>query len=149
MNNGNVILLIEDNEDHAELIIEALSEFHLQNDIVWKDTGEKGLDFLLRRGEHVENHDLRRPILVLLDIKLPGIDGLEVLKSIKENPETTDIPVVMLTTSQEESEILKSYEYHASSYIVKPMNFNEFLTVMNSLNMYWKLVSIPARKREV
>ncbi len=148
MKSRNVILLIEDNEDHAELIIEALSEFHLQNDIIWKDTGEKGLDFLFQRGEHANDPDLIRPILVLLDIKLPGIDGLDVLKAIKEEPGTTDIPVVMLTTSQQESEILKSYEYHASSYIVKPMNFNEFMTAMENLNMYWQRYQfLPERER--
>ncbi|MBN1550631.1 response regulator [bacterium] len=140
-----VILLIEDNPDHAELIIEALKEHHVQNEIVWQDSGEGGLDFLFCKGEFADDKRAQQPILVLLDIKLPGIDGLEVLKTIKENPETTDIPVVMLTTSREESEILKSYKYHASSYIVKPINFSDFMDAIASLNMYWTIATLPTR----
>ena len=140
-----VILLIEDNPDHAELIMDSLEENHIRNEIIWEDSGEGGLDFLLQQGKYENDPRSNKPILVLLDIKLPGIDGLEVLKSIKENPRTTDIPVVMLTTSREESEILKSYQNHASSYIVKPINFSEFTEAIASLNMYWTIATLPAR----
>jgi len=142
-----VIVLIEDNPDHAELIVEALEENHVKNEIVWLDSGERGLDFLLNRGEYASDTRTHRPMLVLLDIKLPGIDGIEVLKTIKETPETTDIPVVMLTTSREESEIHKSYSNHASSYIVKPIKFCDFVEVMKSLNIYWTLAVLPHRGR--
>jgi two-component system, response regulator len=141
-----LILLIEDNQDHAELIIDALREHHLENEIVWLDTGEDGIDFLFRRGRFTDDPRTLRPILILLDIKLPGIDGIEVLKTIKLNPQTTDFPVVMLTTSREESEIMKSYSYHASSYIVKPLNFKDFIEVMRNLNIYWSLAVLPKRQ---
>jgi len=149
MRQGNNIvpLLIEDNPDHAELIIEALEEHYLRNEIVWEDTGEGGLDFLKGRGKYRNDPRTKKPLLVLLDIKLPGIDGIEVLKAIKEDPDITDIPVVMLTTSREESEIVKSYAYHASSYIVKPINFQEFMDAMSRLNMYWTLATLLARNR--
>ncbi len=140
------ILLIEDNPDHAELIMDALREHHVQNDIVWEDTGEGGLDFLFGQGKHAGDPEHVLPILVLLDIKLPGIDGLEVLKAIKENPRTTDIPVVMLTTSRQESEIIRSYRYHASSYIVKPINFTEFMDAIAGLKLYWNIATLPARR---
>ncbi len=140
-----VILLIEDNPDHAELIMDALEESHIENEIVWTDSGELGLDFLFKRGKYKDDPRTRFPILVLLDIKLPGIDGIEVLKAIKENKATTDIPVVMLTTSREESEILRSYRYHASSYIVKPINFNEFMEAIAGLNVYWTIATLPSR----
>jgi len=143
-----IILLIEDNPDHAELIMDALEESHIENEIVWMDTGELGLDFLLKRGKFKDDPRARNPILVLLDIKLPGIDGIEVLKAIKENEKTTDIPVVMLTTSREESEILRSYKFHASSYIVKPINFNEFMEAIASLNVYWTIATLPSRSAE-
>jgi len=147
MKDNNVILLVEDNPDHAELIIDALEEHHIQNELVWTDTGEAALDFLLGQGEYAQDPRRRRPILVLLDIKLPGIDGIEVLKVIKETPEISSIPVVMLTTSREESEILRSYSYHASSYIVKPINFNDFMEALKNLNMYWRIVTLPSRTR--
>ncbi|MBN1879655.1 response regulator [bacterium] len=145
MRNSNVILLVEDNPDHAELIIDALKDYHVQNEIVWTESGEEALDFLCARGKYATDLRTQKPILVLLDIKLPGIDGIEVLRSIKEMPDVANIPVVMLTTSREESEILKSYQYHASSYIVKPINFNEFMEALKNLNMYWHIVTLPTR----
>ncbi len=144
-NSNAIILMIEDNPDHAELIMEALEENHVQNEIIWIDTGEEGLEFLFRKGKYQDDPRAERPILVLLDIKLPGIDGIEVLKAIKDNPDTTDLPVVMLTTSREESEIVRSYTHHASSYIVKPINFNEFMEVMKGLNIYWTMATLPTR----
>lgn len=141
-----VILLIEDNPDHAELIMDALREHRVENEIVWEDSGEGGLDFLFGQGKYAGDSHQTTPILVLLDIKLPGIDGLEVLKAIKENEATTDIPVVMLTTSRQESEILKSYRYHASSYIVKPLNFNEFMDAIAGLKLYWNIATLPSRR---
>ena len=140
-----LILLIEDNPDHAELILDALEEHRVGNEVKWIDSGEEALEFLFRTGKYKSEKMIRHSILVLLDIKLPGIDGIEVLKHIKENPKTTDIPVVMLTTSREESEIIRSYKYHASSYIVKPINFTEFMNAIASLNMYWTIATLPTR----
>ena len=131
MKNENIyILLIEDNPDHAELIIDALEEYHIQNEIIWEDSGEGGLDFLFRRGKYKDDSRSLHTILVLLDIKLPGIDGIEVLKTIKENPETTDIPVVMLTAYGSTEARAEAEKLGCYLFIDKPFEPAELVSIV-------------------
>ena len=136
----NPILLIEDNPDHAELIIDVLTDNSIANPIVWMADGERGLDFLFRRGEHADRPD-GPPAIILLDIKLPGLDGIEVLRLIKADESLKPIPVIMLTTSNEEAEAINSYLNHANSYVVKPVQFAEFQEKVRGLAVYWILTS--------
>lgn len=135
------ILLIEDNPDHAELTMDAIAKARkVLNPVVWVEDGENGLDFLYRRGKH-ENREGGDPALILLDIKLPGIDGLEVLKTIRADDKWVTVPIVMLTTSNQEAEVIKAYISHANSYVVKPMNFEDLYAKVQELNSYWMLTN--------
>lgn len=134
------ILLVEDNPDHAELTADAIKNCKVVNPVIWIEDGESALDFLYRRGKYADRKD-DDPLLILLDIKLPGMDGLEVLKAIRDDEHFASVPVVMLTTSSEESEALKAYSYHANSYVVKPMNFKDFYDRVQELNLYWTLTN--------
>jgi len=138
-----VILLVEDNEDHAFLVQKALRSNGLKNEIHHVTTGEKALDYLFRRGEFADPADSPRPVLVLLDIRLPGMDGLEVLKAIKREEKLKTIPVCMLTSSPEESDLFTSYNSGANSYIQKPVDFNKFVETVKELGLYWLLTNIP------
>ena len=136
------ILLVEDNPDHVELILKALRDNNVLNEVYVVNSGEKALDFLNKRGEYV---DVRRPGLILLDIKLPGVDGIEVLRLIKADPKLKSIPVVMLTTTSDDKEVIKSYGLGANSYIVKPVDFEHFIKVIKDLKLYWLIInSLPA-----
>jgi two-component system response regulator len=137
------ILLVEDNEDHVILIKKALRDNGLVNDIRVVTSGEAALDYLSRAGEYADPASSPRPGLVLLDLKLPGIDGIEVLKTIKQDARLRLIPVVMLTTSASESEVVASYNYGANSYIQKPVDFAKFVNTVRSLHMYWLLLNTP------
>lgn len=134
------ILLVEDNPDHAELTMDAIKSCKVVNPVVWIEDGESALDFLYRRGKYATREDAD-PLLILLDIKLPGKDGIEVLKEIRDDEHFAAVPVVMLTTSNEETEVLKAYSYHANSYVVKPMNFEDFQARIRELNLYWTLTN--------
>jgi CheY-like chemotaxis protein len=131
------ILLVEDNEDHAELVIRGMKDQRVANKIHQVSDGESALDYLFRRGAYAENKSSPLPNLILLDLRLPRIDGLEVLKTIKETPHLQRIPVVILTSSSAESDIAKSYDYHANSYVVKPLDFKTFTKLMDDLGFYW------------
>jgi len=135
------ILLVEDNEDHVLLIKKALRDNGLVNDIRVATSGEQAVDYLFRRGEYSDAASSPRPGLVLLDLKLPGIDGLEVLRRIKEDRELRLIPVVMLTTSASDTEVLASYRFGVNSYIQKPVEFSKFVETVKSLKMYWLLLN--------
>ncbi|MCX6690758.1 MAG: response regulator [Methanoregula sp.] len=132
-----LVLLVEDNEDHAELIKRSLAENRVEKRIIWVDNGEKALHYLLHQGEYHDPSTNQRPNLILLDLRLPRIDGLEVLRTIKGNPELQQIPVVILTSSAAETDIAKAYEFHANSYIVKPVDFLKFTRLMDDLGFYW------------
>ena len=135
------ILLIEDNPDHVELILKALRDNNVLNEVHVVASGEEAIDFLYQRGACA---NAARPGLVLLDIKLPGMDGIEFLRRIKADPELKCIPVVMLTTSAGEEEIVESYNCGANSYIVKPVDFEQFVKVIKELKLYWAVVnSLP------
>ena len=127
------ILLVEDNPDHVELILEALRNNHILNEVHVATDGEKALDFLCQRGEYT---DAPRPRLILLDIKLPKVNGIEVLRRIKADLKLKSIPVVMLTTSAGEEEIVKSYSCGANSYVVKPVDFEQFTEAVRQLGFY-------------
>ena len=126
------ILLIEDNPDHAVLVMRNLKNFCVANKVSHVEDGELALQFL---DESVGKNN--RPHLILLDLRLPKIDGLEVLKYIKTNNKLSDIPVVVLTTSEAEKDVARAYNYHANSYIVKPVDFSKFTELMNTLGFYW------------
>lgn len=132
-----VILLVEDNKDHAELIIRSFEDNRVANKIYHVQDGEEALDYLGRKGAFEDPEKSPMPHVILLDLRLPKIDGLEVLKEIKTTDETRLIPVVILTTSEAESDIAKAYEYHANSYVTKPVDFLKFTQLMYDLGFYW------------
>jgi CheY-like chemotaxis protein len=137
------ILIVEDNEDHVILIKKALRDSRLVNDIRVVTSGEDALDYLFRRGEYADPAVAPRPGLILLDLKLPGIDGTEVLKMTKEDAQLRLIPVVMLTTSASDSEVLTSYSRGVNSYIQKPVDFAKFVDTVRGLQLYWLLLNTP------
>jgi CheY-like chemotaxis protein len=131
------ILLVEDNPDHAELVIRNLAEFHVANHINHVGDGEEALNYMHGRGAYADRTTFRRPDLVLLDLRLPRIDGLEVLKEIKGDKNLHTIPVVILTTSEAERDLAMAYEYHANSYVTKPVDFGTFALLLKDLGYYW------------
>jgi two-component system, response regulator len=131
------ILLVEDNEAHAELVIRGMRDQQVANKIHHVPDGEQALDYLFARGAFADPGTSPRPNLVLLDLRLPRVDGLEVLRTIKTTPSLLRIPVVVLTSSDAESDIAKSYDYHANSYVVKPLDFKTFTKLMKELGFYW------------
>ena len=137
------ILLIEDNADHVELILKALRDNNVLNEVHVVASGEDAMNFLYQRGGYA---NAAWPGLILLDIKLPGMDGIEFLRRIKADPNLKRIPVVMLTTSAGEKEIVESYNCGANSYIVKPVDFEQFVKVIKELKLYWMVVnSLPMK----
>lgn len=132
-----VILLVEDNEDHAELVMRGMRDQRVANTIYHVTDGQQALDFLLHAQQFEDPDKSPVPNLVLLDLRLPKVDGIEVLRTIKETPQLQRIPVVILTSSDAESDIAKSYDFHANSYVVKPLDFPTFTHLMNDLGFYW------------
>jgi CheY-like chemotaxis protein len=135
------ILLVEDNPNDVELTLRALKKNRLINQVVVVTDGEEALDFLFARGAFSDRKVENIPRMMLLDLKLPKVDGLEVLKIVKSDPRTRIIPVVVLTSSKEEKDIIESYQLGVNSYIVKPVDFDQFLEAVNSLGMYWLLLN--------
>lgn len=132
-----VILFVEDNPDHAELVMRSFEDHRVANQIHHLSDGESALDYLLRRGEFEDPTKSPRPHLVLLDLRLPKIDGLEVLREIRSHKHLERLPVVILTTSYTEIDVSKAYEHHANSYLVKPLDFEKFTRLMQDLGFYW------------
>jgi two-component system response regulator len=132
------ILLVEDNPNDVELALHALRKNNLTNRIEVVRDGAEALDFIFGNGA-----DSNRPKVILLDLKLPKVDGLEVLKRLKSDPQTRSIPVVMLTSSREERDIINSYELGVNSYIVKPVDFEQFTEAVRQLGLYWLLMNQP------
>jgi len=128
------ILLVEDNPDHAALVIRGLKSNLIANCITHVEDGEAALDYVLKRGPYV---DAPTPHLILLDLRLPKVDGLEVLKILKDNDDTKRIPIVILTTSDAERDVARAYDYHANSYMVKPVTFESFMELTKTLGFYW------------
>jgi CheY-like chemotaxis protein len=131
------ILLVEDNDAHAELVIRGMRDQQVANKIHHVTDGEQALDYLFMRGSYTDPQKNPRPNFILLDLRLPRVDGLEVLKIIKTTPSLLRIPVVILTSSDAENDIAKSYDYHANSYVVKPLDFKTFTRLMKDLGFYW------------
>ena len=132
-----IILLVEDNPDHVEMMVRSLQDHRIANKIYCVSDGEAALDYLFRRGDYADPRESPRPHVILLDLRLPKIDGLEVLKEIKTADETCRIPVVILTTSEAEGDIVRAYDNHANSYLVKPVDFDKFTRLMDDLGFYW------------
>lgn len=135
------ILLVEDNPHDAELALRALKKNKVANQIVVVTDGEEALDFVFARGAYSQRKIENSPRVILLDLKLPKVDGLEVLKAIKSDPRTQSIPVVVLTSSKEEKDIVRSYRLGVNSYIVKPVDFDKFVEAVKSLGFYWLLLN--------
>jgi Response regulators consisting of a CheY-like receiver domain and a winged-helix DNA-binding domain len=135
------ILLVEDNPTDAELTLRALKKSRLANRVVHVVDGEEALDFLFARGAYSDRNIEHGPKVVLLDLKLPKVDGLEVLKIVKGDARTKRIPIVILTSSKEEKDMVQSYEAGVNSYIVKPVDFDKFTDAVNGLGMYWLLLN--------
>lgn len=137
------ILLVEDNPTDAELTMVALKEHNLANKLVWVKDGAEALDFLFATGAYAGRNAESCPKVVLLDLRLPKVDGLEVLRRIKADERTKRIPVVVLTSSKEDRDIAESYNLGVNSYIGKPVEFDEFAKVVSELGLYWLLVNQP------
>ncbi len=137
------VLLVEDNEDDVELTLEALEESKVKMNVHVVSDGSAAMRFLLNEAEFGETP---RPDLILLDLNLPIMDGREVLKEIREHPDLTDIPVVVLTTSQSDEDILGMYKLHANCYITKPVDFKQFIQVIKQVEGFWfQLVKLPSK----
>jgi CheY-like chemotaxis protein len=132
-----IILLVEDNPAHAELVKRSLEGHPVSNRIIHISDGESALAYLFRRGEFADPEKSPRPHVVLLDLRLPRVDGLEILKEIRTSPEMEKLPVVILTTSEAEMDAARAYEYHANSFLVKPLDFDKFAKLMDDLGFYW------------
>ena len=131
------LLLVEDNAAHAELVMRSFEQHKVSNIIKHVEDGQAGLDYLFRQGKYQDEGEYPFPHCVLLDLRLPKVDGLEVLRRIKTDDALKKMPVVILTTSAAEKDIARAYEYHANSYVVKPMDFDKFDSLMNELGYYW------------
>jgi two-component system, response regulator len=144
MNSDDIvdILLVEDNPRDAKLTIRALGKYNLANQLFVVEDGAEALDFLFCRGAYSQRKNLHTPKVVLLDLKLPKINGLEVLQAIRSNEMTRWIPVVILTSSQEDPDIRAAYELGVNSYVVKPVDFESFMQATSQLGLYWVLTNV-------
>ena len=140
------ILLIEDNPNDAELTIRSLRKHNLANNLEWVKDGAEALDFLFSTGGYLARNNLIMPKVVLLDLRLPKVDGMEVLRRIRADKRTMHVPVVVLTTSKEDRDIAESYQLGVNSYVSKPVNFDEFVKAVAELGMYWLLLNKPPKE---
>lgn len=142
------ILLVEDNDDDIDLTLRAMHKSRLLNDIVVAKDGEQALDILFGRGQQADRNGWL-PQLVLLDIKLPGLTGHDVLKAIRENTRTKNIPIVMLTSSNLDEDVVRAYDEGANSYVRKPLKLADFMDAIQQLQMYWLVLNEPRRPEEL
>ena len=131
------VLLVEDDPTHAEIVRRNFEAFHIANRLKHVWDGEEALDYLFHRGKYSDQSESPRPGVILLDLRLPKIDGLQVLKIVKEDPDLHRIPVVILTTSAAEADKIKAYDNYANSYLVKPVDYAQFVSLMQTLGYYW------------
>lgn len=136
------ILLVEDDPNDAELTLEGLTRKALANQVDWVRDGQEALDYLLKQGAHAERPN-GNPFLIILDINLPKLSGLEVLRRIRATPDLRLIPVVLLTSSREDRDLMAGYELGANAYVVKPVRFGEFIAAVQELGIFWALVNQP------
>lgn len=134
------ILLAEDNANDIELILTALDDAKLANEVIVTRDGQEAMDYLYRRG-HYAGQNISAPSLVLLDLKMPRVDGREVLRQMREDPALRTVPVVILTSSKEESDLLQTYKLGANAYVVKPVAFDEFLNAVGKIGIFWALLN--------
>jgi CheY-like chemotaxis protein len=147
MNPLKRILLVEDSARDAELILDALQANQLANEMVHVRDGAEALDYLYRRGPFADRTD-EHPALMLLDLKLPKVDGLEVLRQIKSDAVLKTIPVVMMTSSRQEQDLVRSYELGVNAYVVKPLKFQDFVEAVKQVGVFWAVINeVPARPR--
>ncbi|HTF13102.1 MAG TPA: response regulator [Burkholderiales bacterium] len=136
------ILLVEDNPKDVELIFAALRKSNLANEVVVARDGAEALDYLYRRGKF-QSRNAELPIVIFLDLKMPKVDGLEVLKQMKNDAALKVVPVVMLTSSREEADLVKSYELGVNAYVVKPVGFQQFVDAIKQTGMFWAVINEP------
>lgn len=141
MNRALEILLVEDSMSDAKLTIRALQKNHLSNNIVHLSDGAEALDFLFARGKYAERNIEHTPKIILLDLNMPKVGGLEVLRTIKKDERTRRIPVIVMTSSKEDSDIIASYDLGVNSYVVKPIGFENFSKAVTELGMYWLIIN--------
>ena len=134
------ILLVEDNATDAELTLRSLKKHNLANNVVWVKDGAEALDFMFRTGSFADRAN-GHPRLILLDLKLPKVDGIEVLRRLKSDPKTKTVPIAMLTSSAEERDIIESYKLGVNSYLVKPVDFAQFIQVVSQAGLYWAVLN--------
>ena len=137
------ILLVEDNPDDLEMSLHALRKAKIANRVQVARDGQEALDFIFCEGEFADRKLENGPKVILLDLKLPKVDGLEVLKRIKSDPLTRKIPVVILTSSKEQNDVIESYDLGTNSYIVKPVSLDQFVAAVQNMGMYWMLLNQP------
>jgi len=142
MNKLGRILMVEDDPKDVELTLTALEEYNLANEVIVTRDGEQALDYLHCRGEY-KTRSSGNPAVMLLDLKLPKVDGLEVLKQIKSDDELRMIPVVVLTSSKEEKDMVASYKLGVNAYVVKPVDFHEFVNAIKELGVFWAVINEP------
>ncbi len=142
MSGFNPILLVEDNPKDLELTLAALERSQLANEVVVARDGAEALDWLFARGPH-ENRNSGDPAVVLLDLKLPKVDGLQVLEKVKSEPDLKHVPIVMLTASKEESDLVRSYELGVNAFVVKPVDFKQFFKAIQEIGMFWAILNEP------
>jgi two-component system, response regulator len=138
-----VILLVEDNPDDEVLTLRALKKNHLANEIVVVRDGAEAIDFLFAQGNYADRDARIVPQLILLDLKLPRVDGIEVLRRIRQGEYTRLVPVVVLTTSDEERDRIESYSHHANSFVRKPVDFSQFTEAIRQIGLYWLVLNEP------
>jgi CheY-like chemotaxis protein len=136
------ILLAEDNVHDVELTLTALGEHNLANEVIVVRDGAEALDYLFHRGQFA-GHANGLPVVVLLDLKMPKVDGLEVLRQMKSDPSLKHIPVVMITSSREEQDLVRSYQLGVNAYVVKPMDFQQFVTSIKEVGFFWAIINEP------
>lgn len=136
------ILLAEDNENDVELILTALGEHNLANEVVVVRDGAEAMDYLLSRGKFA-GHPNGLPVVVMLDLKMPKVDGLEVLHQMRSHPDLKHIPVVMVTSSREEQDLVRSYQLGVNAYVVKPVDFQQFIESIKQIGFFWAIINEP------
>lgn len=142
------ILLIEDNQDDYEAAVRSLKKNHFLNPVQWCKNGQEALDYLYRKGEYENNADVKTPDLILLDLNMPGVDGRQVLRQLKEDPQKRSIPVVILTTSKDSKDVDRCYEMGASTYIQKPVDFEGLTQAIRTMKDYWFGVAILPHRQD-
>ena len=139
------ILLAEDNNNDVELTLEALAHHNLANEVIVAHDGEEALDYLYRRGAFKMREE-GNPAVLLLDLKMPKVDGMEVLRQVKADPNLKAVPVVVLTSSKEERDVVESYNLGVNAYVVKPVDFHEFIDAVKELGLFWSILNVPPPK---